>query len=47
MMAFAKLMLFYFHSINISFKEIDQKSFETAVNHIKESMVFKEIKEHQ
>lgn len=44
MMAFAKLMLFYFHNIDILFKGIDQKSFETAVNYIKESIVFKEIK---
>lgn len=44
MMAFAKLILFYFHSIDISFKGIDQKSFETAVNYIKESTVFKEIR---
>lgn len=44
MMAFAKLMLFYRHHIDVSFKEIDQKSFETAINYIKESTVFKEIK---
>lgn len=44
MMAFAKLMLLYFHNIDISFKGIDQKSFETSVNYIKESIVFIEIK---